>query len=142
MISGLTRSPRCWTGQAALRQLTWPDDIRKKPRLNDAGPDIGAYERQPGEKGRALTVGSSRSRQSASGRQSSRQIGSPDGSQSAVRQSAVVTTLLTEAEDCGLKTKTLRYDKNSHYNSAHPDPVAHGCRAGVHRHVLQRREPL
>lgn len=29
---------------------TWPVDIRNKPRLNDAGPDIGAYERQPGEK--------------------------------------------------------------------------------------------
>ncbi len=28
----------------------WPDDIRKKPRLSDDGPDIGAYERQPGEK--------------------------------------------------------------------------------------------
>lgn len=30
--------------------VTWPGDIRNKPRLNDAGPDIGAYERQPGEK--------------------------------------------------------------------------------------------
>jgi hypothetical protein len=30
--------------------VRWPGDIRNKPRLNDAGPDMGAYERQPGEK--------------------------------------------------------------------------------------------
>jgi hypothetical protein len=30
--------------------VTWPRDLRDKPRLNDDGPDIGAYERQPGEK--------------------------------------------------------------------------------------------
>ena len=30
--------------------VIWPGDIRNKPRLNDAGPDMGAYERQPGEK--------------------------------------------------------------------------------------------
>lgn len=28
----------------------WPVDIRYRSRLGDAGPDIGAYERQPGEK--------------------------------------------------------------------------------------------
>lgn len=30
--------------------VTWPSDIRDKPRVNDDGPDIGAYERQPGER--------------------------------------------------------------------------------------------
>jgi hypothetical protein len=30
--------------------LTWPSDIRNKPRPYDAGPDIGAFERQRGEK--------------------------------------------------------------------------------------------
>lgn len=30
--------------------LTWPVDIRNKPRPYDAGPDIGAFERQRGEK--------------------------------------------------------------------------------------------
>jgi hypothetical protein len=30
--------------------VIWPYDIRNKPRLTDDGPDIGAYERQPGEK--------------------------------------------------------------------------------------------
>lgn len=30
--------------------VTWPDDIRGKSRLTDDGPDIGAFERQPGEK--------------------------------------------------------------------------------------------
>jgi hypothetical protein len=29
--------------------LLWPTDIRGMERLNDSGPDIGAYERQPGE---------------------------------------------------------------------------------------------
>ncbi len=29
---------------------TWPVDIRNKPRPAEAGPDIGAFERQPGEK--------------------------------------------------------------------------------------------
>jgi hypothetical protein len=30
--------------------VTWPVDIRNKPRMNDDGPDIGAFERQPGER--------------------------------------------------------------------------------------------
>ncbi|MDM8002880.1 MAG: hypothetical protein QUS66_08190 [Bacteroidota bacterium] len=30
--------------------LTWPSDIRNKPRPYDAGPDIGAFERQRGER--------------------------------------------------------------------------------------------
>ncbi len=30
--------------------LTWPTDIRNKPRPYDAGPDIGAFERQRGER--------------------------------------------------------------------------------------------
>jgi len=30
--------------------LTWPYDIRQKPRPSGDGPDIGAFERQPGEK--------------------------------------------------------------------------------------------
>ncbi len=30
--------------------VAWPGDIRNKPRLTDDGPDIGAFERQPGEK--------------------------------------------------------------------------------------------
>ncbi|MFN2336784.1 MAG: hypothetical protein ABR560_07420 [Bacteroidales bacterium] len=30
--------------------VTWPDDIRNKSRMTDDGPDIGAYERQPGER--------------------------------------------------------------------------------------------
>lgn len=30
--------------------LTWPSDIRNKPRPYDAGPDIGAFERQIGER--------------------------------------------------------------------------------------------
>jgi hypothetical protein len=30
--------------------IAWPGDIRNKPRLSDDGPDIGAFERQPGEK--------------------------------------------------------------------------------------------
>jgi len=30
--------------------IAWTDDIRGKSRLTDDGPDIGAFERQPGEK--------------------------------------------------------------------------------------------
>jgi len=30
--------------------ITWSLDIRNKPRPSGAGPDIGAFERQPGEK--------------------------------------------------------------------------------------------
>jgi len=30
--------------------VTWPYDIRQKPRPSGDGPDIGAFERQPGEK--------------------------------------------------------------------------------------------
>ena len=30
--------------------VTWPYDIRQKPRPSGAGPDIGAFERQPGER--------------------------------------------------------------------------------------------
>ncbi|MBE0679601.1 MAG: hypothetical protein IH592_12635, partial [Bacteroidales bacterium] len=30
--------------------VTWPGDIRDKPRMTGDGPDIGAYERQPGER--------------------------------------------------------------------------------------------
>jgi len=30
--------------------MTWPFDVRNKPRPYGAGPDIGAFERQRGEK--------------------------------------------------------------------------------------------
>lgn len=37
-----------------LESLLYPYDIRNKPRPTGSGPDIGAYERQPGEKKQAV----------------------------------------------------------------------------------------